>query len=95
MNFYFIEMNTRIQVEHTISELYTGIDIVKEQIRIANQKKLSYLQNQIIFRGHVIECRINAEDPSKDFTPFPGKITRYHIPQGLGVRVDFALLHGL
>ena len=81
-------MTTRIQVEHTISELYTGIDLVKEQIRIANEYKLSHVQNRIIFRGHVIECRINAEDPYKDFAPFPGKITRYHVPQGLGIRVD-------
>ena len=88
MNFYFIEMNTRIQVEHSISELYTGIDIVKAQIDVANQKPLANAQNDIIFRGHVIECRINAENPLEDFKPSPGKITRYHIPQGLGVRID-------
>lgn len=88
MNFYFMEMNTRIQVEHTISELYTGIDLVKAQIKIANGEKLSYKQEDIIFRGHVIECRINAEDPRKNFAPCPGTITGYHLPQGLGVRVD-------
>ncbi len=88
MNFYFIEMNTRIQVEHTISELYTGIDLVKYQIKVANGEKIPYTQNQINFRGHVIECRINAEDPYNNFSPQPGKITRYHLPQGLGVRID-------
>ena len=88
MNFYFMEMNTRIQVEHTISELYTGIDLVKAQIKVANGEKLSYKQEDVIFRGHVIECRINAENPEKDFTPCPGTITGYHVPQGLGVRVD-------
>ena len=88
MNFYFIEMNTRIQVEHTISELYTGIDLVKYQIKVANGEKIPYAQNQINFRGHVIECRINAEDPYNNFSPQPGKITRYHLPQGLGVRID-------
>ena len=88
MHFYFMEMNTRIQVEHTISELYTGIDLVKAQIRVANGEKLSYRQEDVIFRGHVIECRINAENPAQDFAPCPGKITGYHVPQGLGVRVD-------
>ena len=88
MNFYFIEMNTRIQVEHTISELYTGIDLVKAQILAANGERLAYNQNKVIFRGHVIECRINAEDTENGFAPCPGKITGYHLPQGLGVRVD-------
>lgn len=93
-NYYFMEMNTRIQVEHTISELYTGIDIIKEQIRVAMGEKLSYQQDQIIYRGHVIECRINAEDPENGFIPSPGKINRYHIPQGLGVRVDSHVFDG-
>ena len=88
MSFYFMEMNTRIQVEHTISELYTGIDLVKAQIEVADGKKIQYRQKDIIFRGHVIECRINAEDYKRDFIPCPGKLTRYHVPQGLGVRVD-------
>lgn len=92
--YYFIEMNTRIQVEHTISELYTGLDIVKEQIRTAMGKELSYKQDQIIFRGHVIECRINAEDPKNNFSPSPGLINNYHIPQGLGVRVDSHIYNG-
>ena len=87
-NFYFMEMNTRIQVEHTISELYTGIDLIKAQIKIAQGEKLPYKQEEIIFRGNVIECRINADDPYLDFAPNPGTISRYHIPQGLGVRVD-------
>ncbi len=88
MNFYFMEMNTRIQVEHTISELHTGIDLVKAQIKVANGEKLSHQQKEVVFRGHVIECRINAENPYKDFIANPGKITRCHFPQGLGVRVD-------
>ncbi len=93
-DFYFMEMNTRIQVEHTISELYTAIDIVKEQINIANGEKLSYQQNEIIFRGHVIECRINAEDPFANFMPSVGKISHYHLPQGLGVRIDSHVFSG-
>lgn len=93
-NFYFMEMNTRIQVEHTISELYTGLDLVKEQIRIAAGEKLKVKQSDIIFRGHVIECRINAEDPFNNFSPSPGKIHRYHVPQGLGVRIDTHIYSG-
>ncbi len=93
-DYYFMEMNTRIQVEHTISELYTGIDIVKEQIEIANGEKLSYDQDEIIFRGHVIECRINAENPFRNFMPSVGKISRYHIPQGIGVRIDSHIFNG-
>ncbi len=93
-DFYFMEMNTRIQVEHTISELYTGIDIVKEQIKVANDEKLTYLQDEIIFRGHVIECRINAEDPYENFMPCVGEINHYHIPQGLGVRIDSHIFSG-
>ena len=85
--FYFIEMNTRVQVEHPVTELITGIDIVQEQIQIAAGEKLSLRQKDIEFRGHAIECRINAEDPYK-FTPSPGKITSYHSPGGPGIRVD-------
>ncbi|MDE3022564.1 MAG: acetyl-CoA carboxylase biotin carboxylase subunit [Pseudomonadota bacterium] len=85
--FYFIEMNTRVQVEHPVSEMITGIDIVQEQIRIAAGEKLGYSQKQIQFRGHAIECRINAEDPYT-FMPSPGRITQYHTPGGPGIRVD-------
>lgn len=91
--FYFIEMNTRIQVEHPVSELITGIDIVKEQILIAAGKKLSYQQKDITLRGHAIECRINAEDP-KTFTPSPGTITLYHAPGGPGIRIDTHIYNG-
>lgn len=91
--FYFIEMNTRLQIEHTISEMITGIDLVREQIRVACGLPLSYRQNEIVFTGHAIECRINAENP-EDFTPSPGKIVGYHAPGGLGVRVDSALYDG-
>jgi len=93
-NFYFLEMNTRLQVEHLITEMVTGIDIVKEQIRIAAGEKLSYKQDEVSMRGHAINCRINAEDPYKDFTPCPGTITDYRAPGGLGVRVDSALYAG-
>ena len=87
--FYFIEMNTRVQVEHGITELITGIDIVKEQIRIAAGEKLSIRkQDQVPLIGHAIECRINAEDPTNNFSPSPGKIERYNAPGGPGVRVD-------
>ena len=86
-NFYFMEMNTRVQVEHPVTEMVTGVDIVREQIRSAAGLPLRYRQEDIQIRGHAIECRINAEDPFK-FTPCPGKITGYHPPGGLGVRVD-------
>ncbi|OIO38560.1 MAG: acetyl-CoA carboxylase biotin carboxylase subunit [Candidatus Omnitrophica bacterium CG07_land_8_20_14_0_80_50_8] len=87
--FYFMEMNTRVQVEHGITELVTGIDIVKEQIRIAVGEKLSIRhQDKIPLRGHAIECRINAEDPANNFSPSPGKIERYNVPGGPGVRMD-------
>jgi acetyl-CoA carboxylase biotin carboxylase subunit len=85
--FFFIEMNTRVQVEHPVTELITGIDIVQEQIRIAAGEKLRFRQRDISFRGHAIECRINAEDPYK-FTPSPGRIVGWHPPGGPGIRVD-------
>ncbi len=87
-NYYFIEMNTRIQVEHPVTELITGTDIVKEQIRISTGQELGYTQDEVLIEGAAMECRINAEDPSKDFRPSPGKITNYLVPGGLGVRVD-------
>ena len=91
--FYFIEMNTRLQVEHPVTEMITGVDIVREQIRIAADAPLSWRQDEITFSGHAIECRINAESPI-DFSPSPGLITEYHPPGGLGVRVDSGLYAG-
>ncbi len=92
-HFYFIEMNTRLQIEHTISEMITGIDLVREQIRVAAGLPLSYTQEDIVFTGHAIECRINAENP-ETFMPSPGTIKGFHAPGGLGVRVDSALYDG-
>lgn len=91
--FYFIEMNTRVQVEHPVTEMITGIDIVKEQLRIAAGEKLSYRQEDIEIRGHAIECRVNAEDP-RNFMPSPGTVTMYHAPGGPGIRVDSHLYTG-
>lgn len=93
-NFYFMEMNTRIQVEHPITEMRTGVDIVKEQIRIAAGEKLKYKQKEIEFKGHAIECRINAENPAKKFMPCPGKIEGLHLPGGNGIRIDSAIYAG-
>ncbi len=93
-DFYFMEMNTRVQVEHPITEMVTGIDIVKEQIRIANGEKLKFDQDDIKFFGHSMEVRINAEDPDKNFMPCPGLITGLHLPGGNGVRVDTAIYSG-
>lgn len=87
-DFYFIEMNTRIQVEHPVTEMITGIDIVREQIKIAAGEKLSFTQEQVTLKGHSIECRINAENPKFDFRPSPGKINLLHVPSGPGVRFD-------
>lgn len=93
-NFYFIEMNTRIQVEHPVSEMVTGIDIVKEQIKIAAGEKISFQQEDVVMRGWAIECRINAEDPYNDFLPSPGTIQTYIPPGGPGVRVDSGVYSG-
>ncbi|WP_062048199.1 acetyl-CoA carboxylase biotin carboxylase subunit [Bacillus sp. JCM 19034] len=89
-DFYFMEMNTRIQVEHPVTEMVTGIDLIKEQIRVASGEELSYKQEDITFSGWSIECRINAENPAKNFMPAPGRIQQYLAPGGLGVRVDSA-----
>src|SRR5690554_177733 len=91
--FYFIEMNTRIQVEHPVSEMVTGVDIIKEQLKIASGMPLTIKQSDVVIRGHSFECRINAED-SKTFMPCPGKITHYHAPGGMGVRVDSHIYSG-
>jgi acetyl-CoA carboxylase biotin carboxylase subunit len=93
-HYYFIEMNTRIQVEHGVTELVTGIDLIKEQIKIADGEKLSFKQEDIKIQGHAIECRINAENPYKNFTPSPGLVTGFHMPGGKGVRIDTALYTG-
>lgn len=85
---YFMEMNTRVQVEHCVTEMISRVDIVREQIRVAAGEKLSYTQDQVQLRGHAIECRINAENPEKDFMPCPGKIDGYFAPGGFGIRVD-------
>ncbi|MCH9692730.1 MAG: acetyl-CoA carboxylase biotin carboxylase subunit [Gammaproteobacteria bacterium] len=91
--FFFIEMNTRIQVEHPVTEMITGVDLIKEQIRVCGGEKLSLQQTDIVIRGHAFECRINAEDP-KTFFPSPGKVDNFHTPGGLGVRVDSHLYSG-
>ena len=93
-NFYFMEMNTRIQVEHPITEMVTGVDIVKGQIRIASGLKLNLTQEDVNVNGNAIECRINAEDPENNFRPSPGLIDELYIPSGPGVRVDSAIYSG-
>jgi acetyl-CoA carboxylase biotin carboxylase subunit len=93
-SFYFLEMNTRLQVEHPVTELVTGIDLVREQINVAAGKSLSFSQDDIVMRGHAIECRIYAEDPDSNFMPSPGKILRLRVPQGPGVRDDGGVYEG-
>ena len=93
-NFYFMEMNTRIQVEHPVTEWVTGIDLIKEQIRIASGRELSYRQEDVHLTGHAIECRINAENPEKGFRPSPGTITDMYLPGGKGIRIDSAIYSG-
>jgi acetyl-CoA carboxylase biotin carboxylase subunit len=91
--FYFIEMNTRVQVEHPVTEMVTGIDIVMEQLRIASGQKLAIRQRDVQWKGHAVECRVNAEDP-KSFVPSPGRITAYHPPGGPGIRIDTHIYDG-
>ncbi|MEG0309730.1 MAG: acetyl-CoA carboxylase biotin carboxylase subunit [Eubacterium sp.] len=93
-NYYFMEMNTRIQVEHTITEMITGIDLIKQQIKIADHQRCTLTQEEIICRGHAVECRINAEDVTSDFAPRPGHIDFLNLPGGRGVRVDTAIYNG-
>ena len=93
-NFYFIEMNTRIQVEHGVTELVTGLDLIKEQLKIASGERLNLSQRDIVLRGHALECRINAECPARGFLPSPGKVQYLHLPGGNGVRIDTALYAG-
>lgn len=93
-NFYFMEMNTRIQVEHPITEMITGIDLLKEQLKVASGEKLSFTQEDIKLTGHAIECRVNAEDPEHNFRPCPGKIEELCLPGGMGIRIDSAMFCG-
>jgi len=94
-DYYFLEMNTRLQVEHPITEMVTGVDLAKEQIRIASGEPLAYSQDEIVIRGWAIECRVNAEDPLNDFSPSPGRIKRYRSPGGPGIRVDSGVYAGV
>src|SRR6185503_16331905 len=93
-SFYFLEMNTRLQVEHPVTELVTGIDLVREQISVAEGNPLSFSQADVELRGHAIECRIYAEDPDQNFMPSPGRIKRLRVPQGPGVRDDSGVYEG-
>lgn len=93
-HFYFMEMNTRIQVEHGVTEMITGVDLVRQQLRIASGLALDVAQEDIHLEGHSIECRINAEDPTKNFQPCPGQVSFLHFPGGAGVRVDSCLYNG-
>lgn len=92
--FYFMEMNTRIQVEHPVTECVTGMDLIKEQIKIASGEPLSVTQEDVRIQGHAIECRINAENPEKHFRPSPGTITELHLPGGQGIRIDTDIYNG-
>jgi acetyl-CoA carboxylase biotin carboxylase subunit len=92
--FVFLEINARVQVEHPVTEMVSGIDIVREQFRIARGEPLTFAQEDVIIRGHAIECRVNAEDPERDFVPDPGLISEWVVPQGDGVRVDTAVYPG-
>ena len=94
MNYYFMEMNTRVQVEHSVTEMVTGTDIVQEMIRVAAGDPLTFTQDDITYRGHAIECRVNAEQPERGFLPSPGTISQMHLPGGNGVRVDTAAFDG-
>ena len=93
-DFYFMEMNTRVQVEHPVTEMVTGIDIIKEQIKIASGETLEFSQKDIKITGHSLECRVNAENPDKNFMPCPGKISGLHLPGGNGIRIDSAIYAG-
>ena len=93
-DYYFMEMNTRIQVEHPVTEMVTGLDLIKEQIFIAAGEKLRFKQEDIRISGHAIECRLNAENPEKNFMPCPGKIEYLHLPGGNGIRIDSAIFSG-
>jgi acetyl-CoA/propionyl-CoA carboxylase biotin carboxyl carrier protein len=93
-SYYFLEMNTRVQVEHTVTEAVTGVDIIREQVLIAAGEPISLPQEDVVLRGHAIECRINAEDVARGFLPSPGRITAYHEPGGIGVRVDSGVRAG-
>ncbi|MBI4795635.1 MAG: acetyl-CoA carboxylase biotin carboxylase subunit, partial [Deltaproteobacteria bacterium] len=94
LNYYFLEMNTRIQVEHPITELITGVDLLAEQIKAAAGERLAIKQEDVHFQGYAIECRINAEDPRNNFFPSPGRITRYQSPGGIGIRLDGCVYGG-
>ena len=93
-DFYFMEMNTRVQVEHPVTEMVTGIDIIKEQIKIASGERLDFQQADVLFSGHSLEARVNAENPDRNFMPCPGVIQEIHIPGGNGIRVDTAVYCG-
>jgi acetyl-CoA carboxylase biotin carboxylase subunit len=93
-HYYFMEMNTRIQVEHPVTELVTGIDLLKQQIRVALGDRIPFRQEDVTLKGNAIECRINAEDPNRNFVPVPGKISFFHMPQGMGVRFDTHIFAG-